>query len=210
MIGNAWLNKGFCLELAMHNKGKIFVCPYGKFSNRVMAAKAAASQGLPNAFNKLIKLTQTDPLNYYYESASSLSAKDKNKKKSSRKQNKLETITLANGKVVGWEEFSLWSKVKQETNLIPRTKEVKDKIRNATVERWKNDEYRSRLREKHVGRVFSDESKLKQSNLGGSGIMTPKGKFPSIRAASRAFNVSDSALRNWLWKSKTNEFYIAK
>lgn len=175
-----------------------------------MAARSAASQGLSNAFNKLVDLCKTDPLNYYYESVAVLAAIPKKKKKVSSNKNKLETITLVNGKEVSWEEFSLWSKRKQEANLIARSKETKDKIRKATVERWKNPEYKARLKDKQVGRAYSDDSKLKMSKLGGTGIMTPKGKFPSIRAASRAFNVSDTAVRNWLWKSKTDEFYIVQ
>jgi hypothetical protein len=194
----------------MHNKGKIFVCPYGKFPNRLMAARAAAAQGLSNAYNKLVELSQADPLNYYYESSPAPTSNNKSKRKVTGIQNKLETITLTNGEEISWEEFSLWSERKQKTNLIPKSKETREKIRNATIERWSNEEYKARLKDKQIGRVYSDDSKLKMSKLGGTGIMTPKGKFPSIRAASRAFNVSDTAIRNWLWKSKTDEFYIAK
>jgi len=194
----------------MHNKGQIFVCPYGKFPNRVMAARAAATKGLPNAFNKLVELCKTDPLHYHYESVSVKAADIKRKGKLSGNKNKLEKIILANGKEISWEEFSLWSERKQETNLIPKSKETKAKMRKASADRWKNEEYKAKIKEKLVGRVYSDDSKLKMSNLGGTGIMTPKGKFPSIRAASRAFNVSDTAVRNWLWKSKTDQFYIAK
>lgn len=186
------------------------MCPYGKFPNRILAARAAEAQGLPNAYSKLVELGKTDPLNYFYESAPAPVIKIKSKRKVSCKKNKLDTITLTNGEEISWEEFSLWSERKQKTNLIPKSKETREKIRNSTIERWSDDEYRARIRNKLVGRIHSDDTKLKLSKLGGTGIMTPKGKFPSIRAASRAFNVSDSAIRNWLWKSKTEEFYIAK
>ena len=46
---------------------KVFVCPYGKFPNIPLAAKAAQDSGLSNAFTKLKKLIKNDPLNYYYE-----------------------------------------------------------------------------------------------------------------------------------------------
>ena len=218
MIGKIWLSKVYWLESIMHNKCRFFVCPYGKFPNRVMAAKAASTQGLSNAFYKLTELCKTDPLNYYYELAVTPQANNKRKKitqssvKNLKKigEDRLTEVTLANGKKVSWEEFMLWSERKQKTNLIPMSAEKRNKIRAASINRWSKEEYRAKLLVKQVGRVYSDESKLKMSKLGGTGIMTPKGKFPSIRAASRAFNVSDTAIRNWLWKSKTDEFYIAK
>lgn len=175
MIGKTWLNRDFCLELTMHNKGQIFVCPYGKFPNRVIAARAAAAKGLPNAFNRLVELSKTDPLNYHYEAAPAKPVAIKTKGKLSSSKNKLEKITLVNGNEVSWEEFSLWSKRKQGANLIPKSKEAKEKMRKASAVRWENKEYRAKMRDIQVGHVFSDESKLKMSKLGGTGIMTPKG-----------------------------------
>jgi hypothetical protein len=198
----------------MQTKSRIFVCPYGKFPNRHAAAKVAEAKGLTNAFVKLSRLCEIEPKKYYYETITSKKEKAPTRppkdKAPTQKQGSLTKVKLKGGNEVSWEEFSKWSEVRQRANLIPASKKTRNIQRDAAVKRWNDDEYRNKSTQAHIGKLHTDKTKLLLSILKGTAIVTPNGEFPSIRAAARAYNICDTTMRKWVWKNKTDQFYIKK
>ena len=201
----------------MQGKKKVFVCPYGKFPNLPLAAKAAQDSGLSNAFTKLKKLIKNDPLNYYYEVIvhkevnNNLESEKKCTKqiKTINKNINLDKIKLANGNEVSWEEFRTWSAYQQHISLVAVSNETRQKLRNSKLSKWQDGEYRTKMSKAHVGKLHLESTKQILSKKNGTEIVTPIGRFQSIRSAARAYNVSDTTMRKWLWVSKPIEFYIA-
>jgi len=201
----------------MQGKKKVFVCPYGKFSNLPLAAKAAQDSGLSNAFTKLKELIKTDPLNYYYEVIvhkeiiNNLESEKKFTKqiKTVNKNINLNKIRLVNGNEVSWEEFRTWSAYQQHISLVAVSNETRQKLSNSKKSKWQDMEYRTKMSKAHVGKLHLESTKQILSKKNGTEIVTPIGRFQSIRSAARAYNVSDTTMRKWLWISKPIEFYIA-
>lgn len=57
----------------------------------------------------------------------------------------LEKVILLNGKEVSWEEFSRWSSIKQRNNLIPKSDEIRETLRNNRLGQKYSQETREKI-----------------------------------------------------------------
>ena len=105
----------------------------------------------------------------------------------------MDYVTLANGKIVDWDEFSQWSGNKQKMSIIPPNKgrkfseEFKEKIRQARKNEILNG---TRII------IKGGESKCARS------VSTPNGMFETIKEAGIFYKVRGSTIRDWIKNGK--------
>jgi hypothetical protein len=105
----------------------------------------------------------------------------------------MDYVTLANGKIVDWDEFSQWSGNKQKMSIIPPNKgrkfseEFKEKIRQARKNEMLNG---TRVI------IKGGESKCARS------VSSPHGVFETIKETGIFYKVRGSTVRDWIKNGK--------
>ena len=109
-------------------------------------------------------------------------------------------VTLANGKQVPWDEFSTWSSHKQRNNLKSPA-DYKD---------WSSLHYYISLANSQRKSIESGKKKITRNCGAASGmaraVITPRGDFPSVRAAALSYGVDINTIRNWIKNTKKDHF----
>ena len=110
-------------------------------------------------------------------------------------------ISLADGRQVSWEEFSSWSAHKQRMGLNPHAKNMV----------WGVD-HSNKMRQ-IVKESYEKGTRKINWNFGGKNgmakaVMTPAGKFSSLKEARDHYGVSTKRLRDWMHKTRCTEFYF--
>lgn len=109
-------------------------------------------------------------------------------------------VTLASGKQVTWEEFSTWSSHKQRNNLKSP----------ADYKNWSSLSYYIRLANSQRKSLESGKKKITRNCGSASGmaraVITPRGEFPSVRAAAQSYGVDISTIGNWIKNTKKDHF----
>lgn len=113
------------------------------------------------------------------------------------------TVTLANNKQVDWEEFMHWSQHRQRMSLMPHTYQVT----------W-GEEHCHKMRE-IVKSSYTNGTRRINWNYGekngrSRAVVTPEGKFPSITAAALHYEVSGTAIKNWINDPGNEKFAFAE
>lgn len=112
-------------------------------------------------------------------------------------------VTLANGSQVPWDEFSNWSVYKQRNNLV----------NPGSFKSLNNIEYYQKIGAAQRKSIADGKKKLGNNagcrNGQAKAVITPRGEFPSIKAAAAAFGVDKSTLGHWIRITKSGQFYFA-
>ncbi len=112
----------------------------------------------------------------------------------------MEMVTLANGKQVSWEEFSTWSSHKQRNNLKSP----------ADYKNWSSVDYYIQLANSQRKSLASGKKKITRNCGAASGkaraVITPRGEFPTVRAAALNYGVNISTIGNWIKNTKKDHF----
>jgi len=109
-------------------------------------------------------------------------------------------VSLANGQQVPWDEFSTWASHKQRNNLKSP----------ADFKNWRSLDYYIKLANSQRKSIDSGKKKITRNCGASSGmaraVITPRGEFPSIRAAALSYGVDISTLGNWIKNTKKDHF----
>lgn len=113
----------------------------------------------------------------------------------------MEYVTLSNGKKVDWDEFSRWSDSKQVRNINP-----------PNLGKDFGDEFRQKMSAIVIA-SYRNGTRKKTRNTGSRngfsrGVVTPLGKFESIKESALAHGVLSSTMRSWILKNKEGYHYL--
>ncbi len=111
-------------------------------------------------------------------------------------------VTLANGTQVPFEEFEKWSAHKQRMHTDHPIRQVKWGLNH------------SQKMSSIVKAQFAAGERPKPGHIGAANglaraVVTPKGEFPTFKAAAAAYQVQGDVLRGWI-ETKPEEFRFAK
>ena len=106
----------------------------------------------------------------------------------------LDEVTLANGNVVSWEEFSKWSEQKQKLSLIPPNK---GRVFGPEFGKKISDTKRKAKEDGVIYNIAKGENHVHSRK-----VLTPKGIFVSIKEAANAYGVRGAAIRDWIQSGK--------
>jgi hypothetical protein len=109
-------------------------------------------------------------------------------------------VTLPNGLEIDWNIFVKWSDHRQKMFLDHPTRDIK----------WDNN-HCTKMR-KIVKQSYENGTRKINWNYGekngqARAVITPAGRFPSIRSACSQYGINASKLRHWM-KVKPNDFYF--
>ncbi len=112
-------------------------------------------------------------------------------------------VTLANGKEVGWEEFSGWTSHQQRMGLNPHAKKMNWGVTHSEKMR------------QIVKASYENGTRKTNWNFGGKNgmaraLMTPAGEFATRKEAEKHYGVRADQMNDWIYKTRCNEFYYSK
>ena len=110
-------------------------------------------------------------------------------------------VTLANGGQVSWDEFSCWSANKQRMGLNPHAKKMSWGVTH------------SEKMQQIVKASYENGARKTNWNYGGKNgrakaLVTPDGQFSSCKEATKHYGVRAEQMRDWIYKTRRNEFYF--
>lgn len=111
-------------------------------------------------------------------------------------------VTLANGAQVPFEEFEKWSEHKQRMHTDHPVRQVKYDTNHS-------DNMRVIVRAQYAAGLRPKPGNFGAANGQARAVITPKGEFPTIKDAARAYEIDVVCLREWM-KLKPEDFRFVK
>jgi hypothetical protein len=111
------------------------------------------------------------------------------------------TVTLANGRQVIWDEFSMWTAHKQRMGLDPHAKKMSWGVSHSET-------MRQIVKESYENGTRKTNWNYGSKNGMSKAVMTPEGEFSSLKEAINHYKVSAEKMRTWIYKTRSTEFYL--
>ena len=137
----------------------------------------------------------------------------------------MEYVILANGKKVEWDEFSKWSKIKQQHNLIPKnTRGVITPhgkfssiakasnfygVKGGTIRDWIKNKKNGFAYVGSLGISTNSKNTYRASganNKRSRAVITPFGRFDTVKDASAFLKIHSNTLRNRIRDCSSGEY----
>ena len=113
----------------------------------------------------------------------------------------MEVVTLINGKVVSWDEFSKWSSRRQKMSLNFHLvdKEARQEIAKKSWATRRESLANGAVHKEHKG----------ESHFQSRRVLTPRGEFCSLTEAGRVYGVRYATIKNWIDNGKNGFAFLS-